>query len=454
MSMLPSIQQQQQQHVAAQQQLLSNMQAAATATSYNSAPLSVLAFSSLRSPWPQSSFVNLNLLQHYLQQQQQQQQQQTAAVAAQQQQIQHQLQLQQLVQHQQQQYSSASIPPFTVFQSLSPPAPSASLAHSSLGSTAAPLPVQTTSQPLPTFASASDTKRKRRGDDERRSRKRSKGNKHVLSVPATENSAAGGTSPSSLHSALSQPAALSIFATASQPPFVSVSALPKPLPLTASQTATRLLSLSNLCHAASSLTSPPILNSSAARSSSNTSASSISLPGSLGHNHLSSSGFASVLDADSIRCTSSNEFGSDSDSMTVSKRKTRKKKHLVTDRQRRAKIKKSMNQLRALVHKHGSFTTDHVSIMMASVQLILQLIEERRSAEREKTVIAAELEQMKQSTSIIARQHQQQQQQSLQSAVPSPLPPPQCPSPLRLFPTSRPPLSCRKLRETVHAVSS
>jgi hypothetical protein len=122
MSLQPSTQQQQQQ-AAAQQQQLSDMLA-----SYNSAPLSVLAFSSLRSPWPQSSSVNLNLLQQHLQPQAAA----AAAVAAQQQQIQHQLQLQHSAQSVQSvpQYSSASIPSFTVFRSLSPRPPAFSLAHS------------------------------------------------------------------------------------------------------------------------------------------------------------------------------------------------------------------------------------------------------------------------------------------------------------------------------------
>jgi len=53
-----------------------------------------------------------------------------------------------------------------------------------------------------------------------------------------------------------------------------------------------------------------------------------------------------------------------------------RKKHIVTDRQRRAKIKDGMEQLRSLLSSHGSFTTDQVSIMMASVQLIQHLREE------------------------------------------------------------------------------
>ena len=53
-----------------------------------------------------------------------------------------------------------------------------------------------------------------------------------------------------------------------------------------------------------------------------------------------------------------------------------RKKHIVTDRQRRAKIKDGMEQLRSLLSSHGSFTTDQVSIMMASVQLIQKLREE------------------------------------------------------------------------------
>ena len=50
-----------------------------------------------------------------------------------------------------------------------------------------------------------------------------------------------------------------------------------------------------------------------------------------------------------------------------------RKKHIVTDRQRRAKIKEGMEQLRSLLSCHGSFTTDQVSIMTASVQLIQKL---------------------------------------------------------------------------------
>ena len=50
-----------------------------------------------------------------------------------------------------------------------------------------------------------------------------------------------------------------------------------------------------------------------------------------------------------------------------------RKKHIVTDRQRRAKIKDGMEQLRSLLSNHGSFTSDQVSIMTASVQLIQQL---------------------------------------------------------------------------------
>ena len=50
-----------------------------------------------------------------------------------------------------------------------------------------------------------------------------------------------------------------------------------------------------------------------------------------------------------------------------------RKKHIVTDRQRRAKIKDGMEQLRGLLSIHGSFTTDQVSIMNSSVQLINRL---------------------------------------------------------------------------------
>ena len=113
----------------------------------------------------------------------------------------------------------------------------------------------------------------------------------------------------------------------------------------------------------------------------------------------------SRIDQDSISRTSSNDSGSESDDgESSSKRKTRKK-HIVTDRQRRAKIKEGMTHLRGLLLEHGSFTTDQVSIMMASVQLIHKLKDERAAVEREKDMLAAQLEQMKQYTALFIAQH-------------------------------------------------
>ena len=77
----------------------------------------------------------------------------------------------------------------------------------------------------------------------------------------------------------------------------------------------------------------------------------------------------------------------------------------MTDRQRRAKIKEGMTHLRGLLLEHGSFTTDQVSIMMASVQLIHKLKDERAAVEREKDMLASQLEQMKQYTALFIAQH-------------------------------------------------
>ena len=72
-----------------------------------------------------------------------------------------------------------------------------------------------------------------------------------------------------------------------------------------------------------------------------------------------------------------------------------RKKHIVTDRQRRAKIKDGMEQLRSLLSSQGSFTTDQVSIMMASVQLIQKLREELSALKSHTDQMRAELDQYK-----------------------------------------------------------
>ena len=81
--------------------------------------------------------------------------------------------------------------------------------------------------------------------------------------------------------------------------------------------------------------------------------------------------------------------------------KKMRKKHIVTDRQRRAKIKEGMEQLRTLLSSHGSFTTDQVSIMMASVQLIQKLRGELSSVKQSTAQMKSELSSYKQQFGLL-----------------------------------------------------
>jgi hypothetical protein len=91
-------------------------------------------------------------------------------------------------------------------------------------------------------------------------------------------------------------------------------------------------------------------------------------------------------------------------SVTVGGKKLRKK-HIVTDRQRRAKIKDGMEQLRSLLSSHGSFTTDQVSIMMASVSLIQKLREEVTALKTHTGHMKAELDRYKQQFGTLTALH-------------------------------------------------
>jgi hypothetical protein len=207
-----------------------------------------------------------------------------------------------------------------------------------------------------------------------------------------------------LHSALSPPALPSIFGPAALLPSARAAALADSLLLcfaSQQQTATPLISLSPLCLTSSSPTSLSALGASAATSdisSGNMSAFSSSLPASIspsGPYRPTDCVSISVLDPNCIRRIDGNESLSESDGETIRKRKNRQR-HVVTDRMRRVKIIEAMNQLRVLLLEHGCVTSDQASIVKASAQLIQKLIKGRRGMESEISVIAAQLEHLKQ----------------------------------------------------------
>jgi hypothetical protein len=73
-----------------------------------------------------------------------------------------------------------------------------------------------------------------------------------------------------------------------------------------------------------------------------------------------------------------------------------RKKHITTDRQRRAKIKDGMHQLRELLLSQGSFTSDQVSIMNASVQLIKTLTKDLAETKNEVKLTRHQLQEYQQ----------------------------------------------------------
>ena len=103
----------------------------------------------------------------------------------------------------------------------------------------------------------------------------------------------------------------------------------------------------------------------------------------------------------SVQSTSSSSSSSGGAAAGQAGGKKMRKKHIVTDRQRRAKIKDGMEQLRTLLSSHGSFTTDQVSIMMASVQLIQKLRGELSSVKQHTAQMKAELGSYKQQFGLL-----------------------------------------------------
>ena len=390
---------------------LSALASVSSSAQLSYSPLQLQAVAAAGGMWPHlSSFlpVQLNLAQHM-----QHQQQQPAYGAAQP--LAHQQQQQQ--QHQHQQMHSAALSSSALSSSSAPsvfplpPAPLLPVAHPAVPSVGTPQHTQ--SHPPLSSLSAGDGEKRRRGEGEegRSSKKRSKSNRRLTSAPSAPSSSSTSPSPAlspsttqtsispptSVHSIFSSPhhsagsllqpvaAAAAKSQPASSAPLSSSHFTPStavmPVPNNALLQLSNLTlsgSLAALANGASTLQPAPhgpITLSPSAR---------YAQPGLAAATHSHSAGSptrssTSRVDQDSISRTSSNDSGTDSEEEegeSSSKRKTRKK-HIVTDRQRRAKIKEGMTHLRGLLLEHGSFTTDQVSIMMASVQLIHQLKDER-----------------------------------------------------------------------------
>ena len=95
----------------------------------------------------------------------------------------------------------------------------------------------------------------------------------------------------------------------------------------------------------------------------------------------------------------------------------RRAKRRLTDKQRRAKIKDGLEQLRSLVASHGNVSSDQASIVQSSVELVEQLVEEReglRTALRRVREERLEMER-EQQAQLLQKQRLQAQQQPQQA---------------------------------------
>ena len=78
-------------------------------------------------------------------------------------------------------------------------------------------------------------------------------------------------------------------------------------------------------------------------------------------------------------------------------------KHIASDRNRRATIKRCMTQLRCISYHHDiSCSTDHASILEATVHLIRKLRKEKQEADKEMQMVRQQLTRMQQVVSVIA----------------------------------------------------
>ena len=89
----------------------------------------------------------------------------------------------------------------------------------------------------------------------------------------------------------------------------------------------------------------------------------------------------------------------------------RRAKRRLTDKQRRAKIKEGLEQLRALVALHGNNSSDQASIVNSSVELLQQLVDEREALRTAVRRLRDDRAEAEREQAMQAQQRQQSQPQ-------------------------------------------